>query len=407
MIHRTERIWLKPSAEIGNICHLSKNLFNEANYMIRQEFINNGKWIRYNMLAMVMKTSENYILLPAQAAQQVLRNLDLSWKSFFQAMKAWNKDKTRFKAKPNLPGYKDKDGEHMIVFTNQQVKIKDGQLIFPGKATFLTGIKTRVKKLQEVRLLPKPIGYILEIVYEKDIKVPNRDHSRVAGIDIGVRNLVTVVNNFGEKPIVVKGGTAKSMNQYFNKKKAHLKSIYDLQKIKSGPSLNRLFVSREKKMSDYLHKVSRAVVNYLVDYNIGVLVIGHNDSWKQNVNIGRCNNQSFVSIPFNQLIYMIQYKAEEQGIDVIVHEEAYTSKCSFYDGEPVKHHKKYAGKRLNGLFRTAKGLIINADVNAGYNIIKKAVPNAFAKAEADGIEGAMSHPLGLTIPFWNSMNHKC
>jgi putative transposase len=403
VIHRTERIWLKPSSDIGNMCHIAKNLFNEANYMVRQEFINNGKWIRYNMLALALKTSDNYKTLPAQSAQQILKQIDWSWKSFFQAIKAWNKDKTKFKKQPKLPRYKNKDGEFILIFTSQQVKIHDGQLVFPKKANFLNGIKTRIDNLQEVRIIPKAIGYILEIVYEKNIKTSKRNRSRVAGIDIGVRNLVTVVNNFGERPIVVKGGTAKAMNQYYNKKKARLQSIYDQQKIKTGMTMKRLIVSRDKKMRDYLHQVSHAIVNYLVEHDIGLLVIGHNDNWKQNVNIGKRNNQSFVSIPFNHLIHMVQYKAEEQGTKVIIKDESHTSKCSFFDLETVEHHDKYVGKRMRGLFRTAKGLIVNADVNGALNIIRKAVPNAFA----NGIEGAVSHPLRLTIPFWNSMNHKC
>ena len=399
-VKRTERIWLKPSDELSRLCHLSKNLYNEANYIVRQELFNSGKWIRYNELCSLLKPSENYRALPAQSAQQTLKYLDHNWKAFFKAVKAWKAHPEKFYAKPGIPKYKNKDGEFVLIFTNQQCKIVDGLLIFPNKVTEVIGkIKTRIREgLREVRIVPKGMGHVLEIVYEKDIDVPKRDKSRVAGIDLGVRNLVAMANNIGKKPIVVKGGTVKSINQYFNRENARVQSTYDRQGIKTGKRAKRLIVKREKKLHDYFHKVSRAIIDYLVDNDIGTLVIGYNDNWKQGVNIGKRNNQTFVTIPFYKLVHMLQYKAEEQGIEVIIQDEAHTSKCSFFDNEPVEHREPYIGKRISrGLFRTGKVYIVNADVNAGNNIIKKAVPKAFTKAMADGIEGAVGHPLRLVI----------
>jgi putative transposase len=371
--------------------------------MIRQEFTQNNKWIRYNMMAMIMKKSDNYQELPAQTAQHILKVLDRSWNSFFKAIKVWKKNKSKFKAMPRLPGYKEKDGEFMLIFTNQQVSVKDGKIVFPKKASFLSGIPFRLKdvKIKEARVIPQPVGYILDVIYEKPSAPPERDPSKVASIDIGVRNLVTVVNNYGDTPFVVKGGTAKAMNQYFNREKSRLVSIYQRQQKTDkrphyGQKLKRLLVKRNKKMSDYLHKVSRAVIDRLAEDNVGTLVIGHNNDWKQNVNIGKRNNQSFVSIPFFKLINMLTYKAEEQGMKVIIQEESHTSKCSFFDDEPIRHHKEYVGKRNRGLFRTKDKHIVNSDVNGAYNILKKAVPNAFM---ADGIEGAVGHPLRLAVPF--------
>jgi putative transposase len=248
-----------------------------------------------------------------------------------------------------------------------------------------------------VRLIPKAVGYLLEIVYEKTINAPKLDRNRIAGIDIGVRNLVAVADNIGGMPIVVKGGVAKSMNQFYNKERARLRSIYDLQKVDVGSKAKKLAVKREKKMNDYLHKVSRTVIDLLVERNIGRLIIGHNDNWKQDVNLGKVNNQNFVTIPFSTLIHMLQYKAGEQGIEVTVQEESHTSVVSFFDNELIEHQEIYKGKRKRGLFRTAKGLIVNADVNGALNIIRKAVPDAFAKVRADGMEGAVGHPLRLEV----------
>jgi len=396
-VKRTERIWLKHSVELSRLCHLSKNLYNEAMYIIRQEFLKTGRWVRYTDLAFQLKSSKNYKELPSQTAQRILKVVDRNWRSFFKAIKIWKEHPDRFYEMPRIPRYKKKDGEFMLIFTNQQAKIKDGMLILPKKGSVIGKIKTRIKTLREVRIIPKALGYILEIVYEKVINAPGRDKTRIAGIDLGVRNLVTIANNIGIHPIVVKGGVAKSMNQYFNKQKAKIQSIYDKQGLKTGLRAKKLFVKRDKKIHDYLHKVSRATISYLVDNNIGRLIIGRNENWKQRVNIGRRNNQNFATIPFYKLIHMLQYKAEEEGIEVFLQDESHTSKCSFFDGESVEHHDKYVGKRKSGLFRTRFGYIINSDVNGALNIMKKAVPDAFERLDADGIEGAVGHPLRLTI----------
>jgi len=396
-MQRTEQIWLKPSDELSKLCHLSKNLYNEAIYIIRQEFFKTGKWIRYNDLAFQLKTSENYKELPSQTAQQILKIVDRNWKSFFRAIKVWKNHPEKFYEMPRLSHYKNKDGEFMLIFTNQQAKIKDGVLILPKKGSVIGEIKTRLKNLKEVRIIPRAIGYVLEIVYEKTINVPKRDKTRIAGIDLGVRNLVTIANNIGKQPIVVKGGVAKSMNQYFNKRKTELQSKYDKQGIKNGVKMKQLQVKRDKKMHDYLHKVSNAIVNYLVENDIGTLIIGHNDNWKQNVNIGRRNNQNFVTIPFYKLTHMLSYKAEKEGVEILFKEESHTSKCSFFDDESIEHHDRYVGKRKRGLFKTRFGYIINADVNGALNIIKKAIPDAFMRLKADVIEDDVGHPLRLAV----------
>ena len=389
---RTEQIWLKPDKTISHLCHLSKNLYNEANYAIRQEFFETGRWIRD---LSGLKESKNYMALPAQTSQQILRIVDRNWKSFFGAIKEWKIHPEKFYSRPQIPHYKKKDGEFILVFTNQQAKLRDGWLIILPRLLGII-IKTRIKEgLKQVRIIPKGVGYVLEIVYEKVVNVIERNKHRIVGIDIGVRNLITMVNNVGEQPIVVKGGVAKSINQFYNKEKARVQSVYDMQGIKTGNKMMKLSVKREQKLNDFLHKVSRFVVDWCVEHNIGMIVIGHNDNWKQKVNIGRRNNQNFVQIPFSKLIQQVGYKAEEVGIELKEQEEAHTSKCSFLDDESVEHHTKYAGKRIKrGIFRTASGTLINADVNGGYNIIKKAILKAF---DADGIEGVALHPLRYSV----------
>jgi len=254
--------------------------------------------------------------------------------------------------------------------------------------------------LSEVRIVPKGIGYICEIVYKRKIKFKKLDENRVAGIDLGVRNLIAMANNIGVQPIVIKGGVSKSINQYFNKKVARLRSIHDRQGIKSGVRMKRLFDKRERKLNDYFHKVSRFVVDWCVKHDIGTLVVGHNDDWKQGVNLGRRTNQSFVNIPYYKLISQLNYKCEDVGIGFKEQEESHTSKCSFLDNESVEHHEKYMGRRFKrGLFRSARGLVINADMQGALNIIRKAIPKAFGKFDVDGIEGVGLHPVKYNMLF--------
>ncbi len=359
--------------------------------MIRQELFKNNKWIRYNALYHRIKTSKNYHQLPAQTAQQVLKILDKNWKAFFGAIKAWKKDKSTFKGSPKPPRYKPKNGEFLLVFTNQQAKLKDNIVKFPKKVGF--ELKTRLPNktdIREVRMIPKGVGYVVEIVYQKEIHPKLLNKNNIMAIDLGVRNLITMVNNNGLKPFVMKGGVVKSINQYYNKERARIQSTYDRQGIKTGKTMQKLTTKRNKKIKDYFHKISRKIAEYCVVNDIGTVVIGYNPDWKQNCQIGKRNTQNFVTIPHYKLIQQLDYKAAEQGITVIRQEESYSSKCSFLDNEPIEHHSEYLGRRMTrGLFKSQKGTIINADVNGAYNILKKALLNA---VDADRIEDVGLHP---------------
>ncbi|MHA2033247.1 MAG: RNA-guided endonuclease InsQ/TnpB family protein [Candidatus Kariarchaeaceae archaeon] len=387
---------MKTSKNLSELCHLSKNLYNEGNYYIRQELFKNDKWIQYNSLYHLLKSSENYQKLPAQSAQQILKILNRSWKSFFRGIKIWKKGESGFPGKPRLPKYKSKNAEFILVFTNQQVKIRNNVLILPRKVGF--EVKTRLPDtvdIREVRILPKGVGYLLEVVYKKQIHPKLQTKTNILAIDLGVRNLITAVNNNGLKPFVIKGGVTKSINQYYNKEKARIQSTYNRQGIKTGKKLERLIDKRNKKLYDYFHKASRVVIDYCLTNDFGTIVIGYNPKWKHKCKIGKRNTQNFVTIPYLKLVQQIEYKAEEQGITIVKQEESYSSKCSFLDCEILSHHDNYIGKRIcRGLFQSRKGIIINADVNGGYNILRKAVLNAF---NADRIEDVGLHPSRLRL----------
>ncbi|ERM90824.1 transposase, partial [Caldanaerobacter subterraneus subsp. yonseiensis KB-1] len=247
-------------------------------------------------------------------------------------------------------------------------------------------------KLKEVRIIPKGSVYVIEIVYEKEVVETKKPSKRIAGIDLGLNNFVTLVNNIGIKPIVINGKVIKSINQYYNKKKAELMSYVGDRGTSNR--IEKLTLKRNNKIKDLMHKISRFIVNWCKQYNIDTLVVGYNPKWKQEIELGKINNQNFVSIPYYQFINMLKYKCEEEGINLILAEESYTSGCSFLDGEEVSKENYDPSRRIKrGLFRSNKGILINADVNSAYNIIKKVFPEAFA----EGIEGVGLHPVRLNV----------
>ncbi len=392
----TEQIQLNKTTQLSYLCHLSKNLYNLANYYVRQEYFYLGNWLRYYDLWYMLKEKEPYKKLPSQTAQQTLKLVDKNWKSFFQSLKIHKKHPEKYLGAPKPPRYKKKDGEYMFLFTNQQCRIKGGFLFFPKKTQFLP-VKTRIKsKLHHVRIIPKGVYYILEIIYQKEVKDLNLDKERVIGIDLGLNNIITMVNNAGLQPAIVKGGIVKSINQFYNKQLARYKSIKDKQGISSATKrMQWLTRKRNNKINDMFHKISREVINYCIIHDFGTIVIGYNKTWKYKITLGKRNNQNFIQIPFAKLISQITYKAELLGIDVILEPESFTSRCSFLDNESIAKHEKYQGKRIcRGLYHSQERIIINADVNGAYNILKKAVPKAIS---ADGIEGVGLHPYSIAI----------
>jgi len=389
--------------EIDTLAFLSKNLDNAANYLIRQEFINNNKYLSNSEVYHLIKASVDYKALPAKVSNQVLRVLERNWKSFLAASREFKINPKKFLGKPKLPKYKDKiKGRNIVIY-------ELGALSKPGLRNGLVklsktniSITTKQKEIKEVRLVPRCSEYVIEIVYEVTItNTHSAINSKIAAIDLGVNNLATVSSNaIGFKPLIINGKPIKSLNQFYNKKKAKLQQDLQKQDPKRYVSnqINTLTAKRNHKIETYLHQASRTIINYLLQNQIGTLVIGNNKEWKQNINIGKTNNQNFVQLPHYKFIQQLAYKAELARIKVIVNEESYTSRASFLDFDDIPSYKagekhNFSGKRIKrGMYKSAKGLLINADLNGSYNILKKAVPNAFA----EGIEGLAVVPFRFT-----------
>ena len=385
--------------------HLAKNLYNHANYLVRNEFAETGKWLRSQILDKILKEDSefpDYRNMPtAQSAQQVLHLLDNNWKSFFNSIKDWSKNKDKYSGQPKLPKYKPKDGKMVLPLTNQQVKVKGELLHFPKSFCGFT-VKPRCvtldnfEKINQVRVVPKGQSFCLEVVYSISVDSELRsDNGRYMSIDLGLDNLATIVTNVGLNPIIVNGKGLKSNNQYYNKKKAYYQSV--AKQMNNQHYTNRLYRLTQKrnlKVEDYLHKASRYIIDFALENQINTIVIGNNKNWKQSSSLGKVTNQAFVSIPHQKLIDKICYKAQLFGIQVFLTEESYTSGTSFLDAElPQKEFYNKKRRVHRGLFVSNNGVKINADVNAAFQIMRKVFPNVFT----DGIEGVVLHPVRVGI----------
>ena len=376
--------------ECDKLCFQSKNIYNQGLYNVRQHYFNTNTYLNYYGNYHLTKTQECYDYLPKKVFNQTLKHVDMVFKSFFALLK----NKT---VKNKIPKYLDKiDGRYITVFPKQAIGVREfkktGKLRLSQTDIYIATKLTDFSSLKEVRIVPRLHHYVIEVVYQLKEKT-HCDNGKYAAIDLGLNNLATVAFNDGSKPLVVNGRPIKSINQYYNKKKAQYQSRLKGNK-RTSQTICTLTNKRNNKVTDYLHKASRLLVNQLVSKGITTLVIGKNKNMKQDINIGRVNNQNFVQLPIMRFADLMKYKCELEGIKVLFNEESYTSKCSFLDGEPICKHEKYMGKRVKrGLFVSKNGIKINADVNGAYNIMIKAIPNAFT----DGIEGVGVHPVVLTI----------
>ncbi len=431
LLKRTQRIHIPCDESISYFCHLSKNLWNQSHHIIYGYYKKFKRIPSYEEIdAILNKKSyykdnpdfDNYHKLGSATAQQILKVYIKSWISYLKGIKDYRENPEKdYTGKPREPGYKKKDGEFILIFTNQQIKFienKDGSVYM----TFSKKIDNKPSKLKDlkillgdindldpyllkklmsgkfdiVRIIPKGTGYWIEIVYDqevlKDNSIYNLDEDIIISIDLGVENLTAITDNIGNRPIIIKTERLKADNQWYNKRKAELQKIYDRNRgfgsgcylerdkygqirylvNKTGKKMDILTENRNNIIMDDLHKVSRYLISHALNIKSKTISFVRNPGWKQKVKMGRRNNQNFVQIPHKKLIDMTRYKAMEYGIDVIDDTEEYTSKCSFPDSESIKYHDDYIGKRIyRGLFEASKGFRLNADIDGSYNFLRK------------------------------------
>ena len=368
------------------LCHIAKNLKNQAIYNVRQHYFKNKKYLSYNENYKILKNSENYKKLNSNMAQQILKEVDESFKSFFALLKLAKNG--QYNGKIKLPNYLDKDGFTTLVIGF--VRLKDDMLIVPYSNSFRKTHKEiaiklppvlKGKKIKEIRIIPKQHSRYFEIQYTYEVKEIQRELNKenVLGIDLGIDNLCTCVTNTGAS-FIIDGRKLKSINQYYNKINAKLQSIKDKQKIeRTTLRQKRITRKRNNRINDYLSKAARTIVNYCLNNDIGKLVLGYNEDFQRNSNIGSINNQNFVNIPYGKLRDKLIYLCKLYGIEFKLQEESYTSKASFFDGDEIPIYDKenlqeyvFSGKRIKrGLYQTSTGKLINADCNGALNILRK------------------------------------
>lgn len=402
-VNRVEQQIIKRNNPIYKIvdqyCFYSKNVYNQANYIMRQEFINNGNKIGAYEAQKLMQNMDCYKECGSQAAQKTIQLVDKMWKSYFKAIKDWKKNPSKYLGMPKLPKYLPKDGRQVFMLKNIQCSLNDRQFRIAFKPFDGYTVNTHAEgKLMQCRFVPKADYYVMEIVYK--IEVPETENivsERIAAIDLGVDNLMTITTNCDVSPIIINGKPLKSINQYYNKKISEMRSALKLRNDSDWSNeMQRFTTKRNNQVNDYIQKSTKMVVDFCKNNDIDTLVCGYNSGWKQDTNMGKRVNQKFVSIPYLSIVQRLEYKCENEGIKFIKTNESYTSGTSFLDGEePIEKNYNKDRRIYRGLFQSEKGVYINADVNGSYQIMKKVFPKAFA----NGIADAGSHPVVVNIPL--------
>ena len=402
--------------EIDDYCYKVKNLSNSVNYLIKQCYrihkkIVNGKaledWEKeliqeinkaleeYNagrseskrlryinadngyiadayFLSWYLKGTEVYKDVPYATCSQIcIQEKCREWKSFYRATAEYTKDPKKFQGHPHVPGYLDpKTGRGSLVITSQNFKVDEAGKVTMPKFLSSIHIRARHRNIRQIRIKMFNDSILISLMYEKEEKQICR--TKVMGIDLGVNNLIAAAWDSEDRPVIINGKPLKSINQYYNKAKAHMQKEAKVYNGKNSTKrLNNLTAKRNRKIKDYMHKASRKIVDMAISSGVGLIVIGSNHGWKQEVHMGNITNQNFVSIPYKTLTDMIAYKARLEGIEVKTVRESYTSGTSYLDGEkPEREYYDKARRVKRGLFKSNIGILINADVNAAYQMMK-------------------------------------
>lgn len=387
-IQKIKGLASKDFNSLKEMCSIAKNLYNVTLYSIRQYYFQEQKFLRYEENYHHVKENENYKLLNTGVSQQVMKVVDRNFRGFFNAIKQYRIKPSKFISKPKLPKYLNKDTYFCLIFN--YISVKNGYFNIPMTVDFKKqhgNIKIKFpsnidpKDIVEIRITPKFNAkyFQIEFIY-KAIDVPKVMKSdKTLAIDLGINNFVSAISSTGDT-FLISGKKIKSINQFYNKERARLQSIKDLQGYTH--ETKNLYLKTQKRyrqINDYLNKSTKAIIDFCLFKNISNIVIGYNNFWKQDVNMGKKNNQKFVQIPHATLRNKLEQKCNEYGINFIEQEESYTSKASFIDNDEIPIFRpnnntsySFSGKRIKrGLYKTKESLLVNSDINGASNILRK------------------------------------
>ena len=396
---------------IDKLSYHSARLYNTCVYNIRQYYFNNNSYLNYVDQYHLIKDDVNYKLLITDSAQQTHRLVDRNFKSFFSLLKL--KQKGKYSSSVNIPSYLDKDSGWSVLVAGRSSRVKNGK-IYMGlskqfreeynvlKRDIIFNLPKNIKtnKLQQLQIKPIYGGkeYELIITYIAEDNVKKLNHDNTLGIDCGLDNLLTSYNTKNKSSFIIDGKPLKSVNHHYNKEKARLQSEYEKNKLKDKNTKKFIKLSEYRKnyINNYFNQSVNKIVKYCINNDIGTIVIGDFKGMKNEINIGKVNNQNFVSVPFGILKRKLETKCEYYGINYVLQEESYTSKCSSLDLEKIEKHEVYLGKRIKrGLFRTKKGKLINADVNGACNILRKYKSKSDGDLSLTDVSGVINHPVRI------------
>ncbi len=382
------------------LARLSKNLYNVTLWTLRQYYEKNGTYLNYPQAYHLVKDNENYAQLPSQTAQQTIKTVDRSFKSYFSLLK--KKQQGKYNRPAKIPHYLPKDGYFICVFPKDQFKIKGDQIRLSLGMWFRRNmhrkflnfyIPPNVKGhvIKEIRLIPRYQGryFEIEFVYLKDLNRPNLMHDRYIGIDLGLGNFATCYSSIGTS-FILEGQGFKSYNRWWNKQKAQLQSIYDLQGIKFGKKMAKLLFDRKNKMRNFMAQNVNYLVKHCLEHRIGQIIIGELIAIKQNIHLGKKTNQHFQYITYGLFKQKLRAKCDLYGITYHEVDEAYTSQTCSVCNERKKSNRKHRGLYLCNNC----GMILNADSNGARNIVKKVAPHVFD----GGSRGVLNTPVRVRLP---------
>ena len=373
---------------LRELCHTAKNLANEAIYNVRQYYFTDGEYLNYEKNYALLKNSPNYKTLNSNMAQQILKEVDGSFKSFFGLLKLAKQGKYSYRD-CKLPHYLPKDG--FVTLVIGFVRLKENRLILPYSQMYKKThkpVEIKIppilvdKHIKEIRINPKSGARFFEIqyTYEAECVQRNLNKNNALALDLGVDNLVTAVSSEG-RSFIIDGRKLKSINQWFNKENTRLQGIKDRQGDKRRTTSRQKILAdkRNRQANDYMSKTAKKIIDYCIIHDIGTLVIGYNETFQHKSDMSKCNNQNFVNIPYGKLRSKLEYLCELNGIVFVKQEESYTSKASFWDNDIIPPYNAdnpqsygFSGKRVQrGLYRTDDGRLIDADVNGALNILRK------------------------------------
>ena len=411
---------------IDTMAYRAKALYNSSLYELNKHFETNKEYLNYNSTDLLMKNHpENtvYRSLPSALSQQIIKKLHKDYASFFALLK--KKQNADYDKQIDIPKFKRKDSRKELIYTKSKTSssflFKDGWIYITVPEDLNKGRLKLCKipdylknkdfdnEIKILEIVPKLDYYELHIKYEAESIAPNNLNSNWCSIDLGLNNLCTVTSNI-HKAYLINGRAIKSMNQKYNKRIAKLRSATEKSQNKfKSKELNRLFSKRGHKLNNEIHKITDFIVKSVLEKKIDFVVIGYNKEWKQNIDLGKRNNQNFVQIPFSKILNQLTYKLQQNGIEVHLQEESYTSKCSYFDNEEIKKHETYKGNRnKRGLFITSTGIRINADVNGSLNIHRKFISKAAddVPKEPVGI-GLVMNPIKINLRTDYSVEFLC